>query len=154
MRRQPGSIRIALVFAAFLGALSVVTWRQSRALEVLRELEAVRERRALVEAERIQLQRRVQALESRARVVSEARDRLGMRLPSGTEIVILRRDAPVPSEREGGGAPAGGGWWAALLPDRSAEDRSGRAVEFGGLSTTEVRVAGPSFGAGYAAEVE
>jgi hypothetical protein len=90
MRRHPGVLRLALAFAALLAAGTFAVWRQSRALESLRALEAVRRERVVVEASRTAQLRRIQVLERRERVVAEASARLGMRLPLGTEIVILR----------------------------------------------------------------
>jgi len=89
MRGPSGILTAALAFAALLASLSLVVWRQSRALQVLRALEAVRSERAVLEAERVDLVRRKQMLESRSRVVRVAGERLGMRVPHGTEIVIL-----------------------------------------------------------------
>jgi len=89
MRGPSGILTAALAFAALLASLSLVVWRQSRALEALRALEAVRSERAVVEAERVDLGRRMQKLESRSRVVRAAGERLGMRVPGGAEIVIL-----------------------------------------------------------------
>ena len=99
MRSHNGTIRLALCFAALLGALTLVIWRQSLALDTLRELDRLRDGRALAEAERSDLIRSIEQLESRAAVVTAARDRLGMRVPSAHEIVIL------PLHRQ---APAGG----------------------------------------------
>ncbi len=89
-------VRTALLFAFLLGSLTVVVWRQSRALEVLRELDAVKRERVVEEARRASLSRRVEQLESRARVSEVARERLGMRLPSGDELVILPLRASTP----------------------------------------------------------
>ena len=44
-------VLIALAFSALLGSMSLVVWRQSRALEILRDLHASRVERAIVEAE-------------------------------------------------------------------------------------------------------
>lgn len=92
MRGLSGALGAALAFAAFLASLSLVVWRQSRTLEVLRLLEAVRSERAVAEAERVELNRRRQMLESRSRVVKAAGERLGMHVPRGPEIVILPLD--------------------------------------------------------------
>lgn len=89
MRSHSGTIRLALAFAALLGALTLVIYRQSRALENLRYVEGMRADRVLAEAQRAELSRRIQTLESRAHVVTAARDRLGMHVPSASEIVIL-----------------------------------------------------------------
>ena len=99
MRPHTGTIRLALCFAALLAALTMVIWRQSLALATLRELDSLRDARALAEAERSDLVRRIEQLESRAAVVSAAQTRLGMRVPSANEIVILPLNANAPTLR-------------------------------------------------------
>ncbi|MBI4408124.1 MAG: hypothetical protein HY561_00355 [Gemmatimonadetes bacterium] len=94
-RRGRGTLRLALAFAALLAALVAVVWRQSRALEALRALDETRRQRAVAEAGRMELLARIQQLESRARVVAAARDRLGLRVPTAAEIVILPLAPPV-----------------------------------------------------------
>ncbi len=84
-----GTIRTALAFAALFGALTSVVWRQSRALEVMRELDGVRQARALAEAERARLVHEAQRLESRPRILAVAASRLDLRVPGGSEIVIV-----------------------------------------------------------------
>ncbi|HZD04479.1 MAG TPA: hypothetical protein VE173_06165 [Longimicrobiales bacterium] len=85
---------VALAFAALLASLSFVTWRQGRALEDLAELDQVRRERSLAEANRVEVQRRIQVLESRGRVASEARRRLEMHTPASSEIVYLAGGEP------------------------------------------------------------
>ncbi len=85
---------IALSTAALLAALSFVTWRQSRALEALAEWDGLRRELSLVRAEQGEFARRIQVLESRGRIVPEARERLGMKTPTASEIVILPGGAP------------------------------------------------------------
>lgn len=89
MREGPFLGGIALTFVLLLSSLSFVTWRQSRALEVLRELEEARRALAEAQAEQVEIERRIQALESRSRVVPAARARLGMHTPDASELVIL-----------------------------------------------------------------
>jgi cell division protein FtsL len=84
----------ALMVAVLLAALSLVTWRQARAREALAELDELRREISLVEAERSELERRIERLESRGRVVPEARERLGMKSPGSGEIVILSGTRP------------------------------------------------------------
>jgi hypothetical protein len=101
MRSHAGLLRLVLAFAGLLGSLSLVVWRQSRALEVLRELDGLRTERALAEAARSEITRRIEYLESRARVTRDAA-RLGLRVPSSDagEIVILPlADEPASSLR-------------------------------------------------------
>jgi cell division protein FtsL len=90
MTRHEGTVRVALAFATLLASLSGVIWRQSRALEALRELETTRSRRAAVESEKSRLTERMQYLESRTRITAVAGRRWGMRVPqSDEEFVIL-----------------------------------------------------------------
>jgi cell division protein FtsL len=84
----------ALMVAVLLAALSLVTWRQARTREFLAELDELRREISLAEAERGELERRIQFLEGRGRVVSEARERLGMKTPESGEIVILSGARP------------------------------------------------------------
>ena len=49
----------------------------------------VRRERSLAVADRAELVRRIDYLESRGRVVSEARERLGLHIPDDTERVLL-----------------------------------------------------------------
>jgi cell division protein FtsL len=79
----------ALMVAALLASLSLVTWRQARSREALEELDTIRREVSLAKAERDELEHRIQILESRSRVVPEARERLGMRTPGSGEIVLL-----------------------------------------------------------------
>ena len=88
-RRLPTWLRATGWLVLILASLFIVTWRQTRGLELeakLRELETQRE---LSEAERIEHVRQIETLRSRSRVVRVARERLGMRLAVGDEIVFL-----------------------------------------------------------------
>ena len=90
--RRGGPLRFVqatLAAVVLLGALGLVVWRQGRALEALAELDATRRERSLLAADQGELERRIQQLQSRGRVVPEARRRLGMRTPEAAEIVIL-----------------------------------------------------------------
>jgi hypothetical protein len=102
MRSHAGTIRLALAFAALLASLTLVIWRQSRALETLRSVDAMRGARVIAEAERAELTRKIQTLESRTRVVADATVRLGMHVPSASEIVIL----PLTSSRSPARSPS------------------------------------------------
>lgn len=86
-------LRAGFAMVALLSSLWGVTWRQSRALEAMSELDEIRRRTSLAEAERVDLERSIQVLESRARVVPEARERLGMHIAASAELVILPGEA-------------------------------------------------------------
>jgi cell division protein FtsL len=105
-RRRPGgqSRRTLLAtvgwVALVLAALATVPWRQTRGVEMERELRGLETERGIAEGERLAAERRIEELRSRARVVRVARDRLGMRIPEDREIVFL--PAVVVAERAGG----------------------------------------------------
>ncbi len=92
--RNQGTLRMAIACAALLGSLSLVVWRQSRALEALRALDGARAEHVLLESSRATLTREIQLLESRSRIVDVAGNRFGLHVPNGSEIVILQ----LPSE--------------------------------------------------------
>ena len=93
MRGLAGTSIVALAVAAFLASLSLVSWRQGQALDTLRHLETLQQEVALEVASREELENRILYLQSRARVVSEAGERLRMREALSSEIVILPGDA-------------------------------------------------------------
>jgi cell division protein FtsB len=103
MKQGSGAIRMGIACALLFASLSLVVWRQSRALEEQRALDALAHERVLLQAERSQLQREIQGLESRTRVVTAAA-RYGLRGPTGAEIVFLREPSLA---REEGPAAAG-----------------------------------------------
>ena len=92
MTRLAGTSMVALATAALLASLSLVAWRQARALEALESLDRVSRDLSLSQAEVEDLMGRVSVLESRGRIVPEARDELGMRMPDASEIVFLAEE--------------------------------------------------------------
>lgn len=91
--RRPGWVAATAWLAILLGSLILVTWRQTRGIEVESKVRNLQGQQAVLETERLELTRRIEALRSRARVIEVARERLGMHLPSSNEIVFL--PAPV-----------------------------------------------------------
>ena len=97
LMQSQGTLRLALAFAALFGSLSLVVARQTRALEVLRELDAARAERALLESERAGLARRIEELEGRARILRVGA-RYGMHPAAARELVWqIARDEVRPS---------------------------------------------------------
>ncbi len=84
---------LALGFSGLLSALSLVTWRQSRAFEALADFDGVERALSLAESERADLLRRIEGLDSRTRISSIAQERLGMHRPTDSEMVLLSRAA-------------------------------------------------------------
>jgi cell division protein FtsL len=118
MKKGAPVIRAGLLFLLLLGSLTLVVWRQSRALEMQRSLEVVRRERVIEESRRTALLRRVEQLESRTRVSEAAGARLGMRLPSGREIVILPLTPPAPSRLAGSASGSGAAAGEAVVSAR------------------------------------
>ena len=86
-------MKLALVTVVLVASLILVAWRQGQALDALAALDQVKQERALAEAERKTLERRIEFLESREHVVPAARSRLRMHTAENTEIVRLPGDA-------------------------------------------------------------
>jgi cell division protein FtsL len=89
MTRLAGTSLVALAVAVLLASLSLVAWRQARAIQTLEAVDSLRREVTLGEAELTDLERRIHLLESRGRVIPEARERLGMHVPSASEVVWL-----------------------------------------------------------------
>lgn len=83
--------RAAVTFAFLVCSLGFVTWRQSRALEVYQELDEVRRQVSVAQAERVEMEREIQVLRSRSRIVPAARE-LGLRTPDASEQIYLVRE--------------------------------------------------------------
>jgi hypothetical protein len=79
---------VALWLVAFLVTTWVVYARQTAAYRAARELADLRARRANLEGHRADLERRIRTAESRAVLVPRG-VRLGLHLPSDSEIVLL-----------------------------------------------------------------
>jgi cell division protein FtsL len=80
--------RVALVMALLLTSLSVVAWRQGRALGVLSELDEVQSEIGMARSEVSELERETRVLRSRSRIVADAGDRLGLHEPEGQVRVL------------------------------------------------------------------
>jgi len=87
---------IAVWLVAFLAAAALVVARQTSGYRLARALAETRATRAGLEARRGELEQRARAARSRAVLVPRAQ-RLGLRLPSDSEIVLL--PAPVEAPR-------------------------------------------------------
>ncbi len=93
MTRVWASLQWGFAIVVLLASLAVVTWRQSRALEVLERVDRQHRQISVLQADSAGLQHTIQALESRAYIVPAARQRLGMHTPDASELVILPESA-------------------------------------------------------------
>ena len=86
--RLKGRHWLAVWLIAFLAVAWIVIARYNSSLAMARALAELRTRRANLEGHRADLERRIRAAESRAVLVPRAQ-RLGLRLPSDSEIILL-----------------------------------------------------------------
>jgi cell division protein FtsL len=98
-KRPRGRTIVALALVGFVLVAVGVIWRRSHGYARQRELRALEQRRTQLEAERAKLELEIRDLSSRARLAPIAEQRLGMRYPSDSQVVILNRrgDAPAGS---------------------------------------------------------
>ena len=91
-RRAPrGRAIVAVALLAFVMMAAAVVWRRSYGIARTRELQLLESRRRQLVAERASLQSAVRQAASRGRIGETAEQRLGMRVPSDTQVVILNR---------------------------------------------------------------
>lgn len=86
---RSGLLRLAMVYTALVASLCVVVWRQSRAMDGLRGVDGLRREYAVLVAERVDLARTLERLESRSRIVAFARTELDMHIPATREVVVM-----------------------------------------------------------------
>src|SRR5690606_35575577 len=96
-RRAPTLLRAIGWLGLHIGSLLLVTWRQTHGLELESALRSIETAKEMAGAEKVRHEQNIQRLQSRARVVQVARDRLGMRLAVGDEIVFLPAVAAAPA---------------------------------------------------------
>jgi cell division protein FtsL len=83
-----------MVFLGLLGFVLVATgviWRRSIGLAQARELRALQQRRAALDAQQAALEGAIRDASSRARLARTAEDRLGMRVPPESLVIRLPR---------------------------------------------------------------
>jgi hypothetical protein len=84
---------LALWLVSLLAALWIVIARQTASLNAARALTGLREERAQLESRRAELERRIRTAKSRTVLLPRAQ-RLGLRLPADTEIILLPAPPP------------------------------------------------------------
>lgn len=91
-----------VVFLALIGFFVVasgVIWRRSLGIANARELRALEERRTALEAEAAALEGAIRDASSRARLARIAEDRLGMRIPPESLVILLPRSERTPTPK-------------------------------------------------------
>lgn len=82
---------VALVLVTFVLLTSLVIWRRSVGIAGASELRELGQRRLQLEGDRARLARDIRAASSRERIVPIVEQRLGMRVPTDDQMIILER---------------------------------------------------------------
>lgn len=88
-----GRSMVALVLVAFVLLASLVIWRRSEGISGASELRELGQTKLQLEGDRARLARDIRAASSRERLMPIAEQRLGMRVPSDGQMIILERRA-------------------------------------------------------------
>jgi cell division protein FtsL len=84
-------VRFALGLLGFFLVATGVIWRRSHGVATSRELLRVQRERSALQAEVVRLEGAIREAGSRRRIQSVAEERLGMRVPSAAQVIILPR---------------------------------------------------------------
>lgn len=84
---------VALILTGFVLLTSLVIWRRSFGISTARELQELGQTRLQLEGDRARLARDIRAAASREKLMPIAEQRLGMRVPSDGQLIILQRSA-------------------------------------------------------------
>lgn len=97
-RTARGRVWVAAGLAAFLALASLAVWRRSVGIGNARQIRALDTRRVQLEGERAAIESDIRQAASRTRIGAVAEQRLGMRIPADTQVIILPRPAsPLPT---------------------------------------------------------
>ena len=90
-KRARGRSIVALVLVGFVLVAVGVIWRRSHGFSREREISVLEQKRTQLEGERARLELEIRDLSSRARLAPVAEQRLGMRIPSDSQVIDIRR---------------------------------------------------------------
>lgn len=89
--RRRGRSGLALALVAFVLVAVLVVWRRTVGVEAERALAMMADQRRTLEAERARLEAQLREAESRGRIAPIAERRLGMRVATDSQYVVLSR---------------------------------------------------------------
>jgi len=84
---------VGLLLAGFLLVALAIVWRRTIGIQQSESLTALDARKVQLEGERVRLESEISAASSRQRLGPVTENRLGMRIPSDNQVVILPRKA-------------------------------------------------------------
>jgi cell division protein FtsL len=94
-RRAPrrGRTWVALVLVGFVVLASAVIWRRAIGLRQADALRTLETRRAELDGEKVKLESQIRMLSSREHLGPIAEQRLHMRVPDDSQVIVLPHDA-------------------------------------------------------------
>ena len=97
MRRRGRSVVALTLFGFVLVATSVI-WRRTFGFSQSRMVQQLERRRSDLRAQRAQLQREIRDASSRDRLTPVVEQRLHLRMPSDSQVIVIeRKDVPPPA---------------------------------------------------------
>ena len=85
---------VGLILAGFVIVALAIVWRRTIGISQSETLTALDARKVQLQGERVRLESEIRAASSRQRLGEIAEKRLGMRIPSDDQVVILPRISP------------------------------------------------------------
>jgi cell division protein FtsL len=95
-----GRTLIALILLGFVAVATSVIWRRSVGVAQARAIQQLEQQRADLEARRAALEGDIRDATSRARLARTAEERLGMRVPSDSQVITVPPPPPPRPHRE------------------------------------------------------
>ena len=92
VRRRRGRSVVALTLLGFVLVATSVIWRRTFALSQSRQLQQLERQRSDLQARRAQLELEIREAASRERIAPLAGQRLRMRMPSDSQVIVIERD--------------------------------------------------------------
>ena len=98
--RRRGRSVVALTLFGFVVVATCVIWRRTHGYSQTRVLQQLERRRADLRSQHAQLQREIREAASRGRLTATAEQRLRLRMPSDSQVIVIdRKDIP-PATRD------------------------------------------------------
>jgi len=91
--KMRGRNLVAILLAAFVLVALAVVWRRTIGITQSESLTALEARKGQLQGERVRLESEIREASSRQRLGETVENRLGMRIPADTQVVILPRQA-------------------------------------------------------------
>ena len=96
--RRRGRSVVALTLFGFVLVATGVIWRRTFGISQSRMLQRLERQRSDLHAEREQLKREIRDAASRDRLTATAEQRLRLRMPSDSQVIVIeRKDIPAPT---------------------------------------------------------